>query len=88
MVWDAVPQQDRLSLYRRMAPGPVADLRAIYERQRTHVNRVVARASGRIYDRYLKANRVEAGIASYDEVVRLILGVRYGPDWTPLLSSH
>jgi hypothetical protein len=84
----AVPQQDRASLVRRIAPGPLADLRAIAKRQRTQVNRVVAGASGRIYDRYLKANRVEAGIASYDEVVRLILGVRYGPDWTPLLATH
>jgi hypothetical protein len=84
----AVPQQDRASLVRRIAPGPLADLRAIAERQRAQVNRVVAGASGRIYDRYLKANRVEAGIASYDEVVRLILGVRYGPDWTPLPASR
>ena len=84
----AVPQQDRASLVRRIAPGPLADLRAIAERQRTQVNRVVAGASGRIYDRYLKANRVEAGIASYDEVVRLILGVRYGPDWTPLPAAR
>ena len=84
----AVPQQDRRGFVGRIAPGPLADLRAIAERQRTQVNPVVSSASGRIYDRYLKANRVEAGIASYDEVVRLILGVRYGPDWTPLLSSR
>ena len=36
----------------------------------------VSRAGWRVYDSYLKANRVEAGTASYDEVVRLVLGTR------------
>jgi hypothetical protein len=36
----------------------------------------VSRAGWRVYDSYLKANRVEAGTASYDEIVRLVLGAR------------
>jgi hypothetical protein len=36
----------------------------------------VSRAGWRVYNSYLKANRVEAGTASYDEVVRLVLGTR------------
>ncbi len=83
----AVAEPDRAALLRRLDSGPLTDLRAIAQRQRTHVNRVVASASERIYDGYLKANRVQAGITSYDEVVRLVLGVRYGPDWTPLLTA-
>lgn len=79
----AMRREDRADLYRRLSSGPLADLRAIAERQQKNVNRAAASASGRIYDRYLKANRVEAGIASYDEVVQLALGVRFGPDWTP-----
>lgn len=68
-----------------LAAGPRADLRAIAERYRRQVNPSVSSAGWLVYDRYLKANRVAAGTASYDQVVRLVLGVRFGPDWTPLL---
>jgi hypothetical protein len=44
---------------------------------------VIADAGWQVYDRYLKANRVEAGTRSYAEVVKLILGVRFGSDWVP-----
>ncbi len=57
----------------RLAPGPAADLRAVARRLRTAVP-LVQRNAGRVYDRYLRANRVEAGIASYGEVVDLVLG--------------
>jgi hypothetical protein len=40
----------------------------------------VAAAGWRVYDRYLKANNVPEGTASYADVVRLALGVR--------LSAH
>jgi hypothetical protein len=43
----------------------------------------VRRAARDVYDSYLKANRVELGIASYDAVVRLALGVRFDPEWKP-----
>ncbi|HET7695768.1 MAG TPA: DUF3810 family protein [Vicinamibacterales bacterium] len=53
--------------------GPKIDLVAIRTRyaQTSGVLRFAARES---YDRYLKANRVEKGIESYDAVVQLILG--------------
>ena len=35
---------------------------------------MLSQASWRVYDAYLKANRVEAGTASYAQVVQLILG--------------
>jgi hypothetical protein len=41
-------------------------------------------AGWRVYDSYLKANRVEAGAASYGEVVRLALGARLASGWQPL----
>ena len=75
---------DRADLAGRLAPGPRADLRAIADRLRRHVNPTVSAAGWRVYDRYLKANRVEAGAASYAEVVHLVLGVRFGPGWMPL----
>ena len=80
----SVRAADRADIAGRLAAGPRADRRAIADRVRRHVNPRVSAAGWRVYDRYLKANRVEAGAASYAEVVRLALGVRFGPDWTPL----
>jgi len=67
---------ERVEVATRLADGPRADLRAIADRVRLHVRPVVANAGWRVYDSYLKANRVDAGVRSYDEVVRLALGVR------------
>jgi hypothetical protein len=80
----SVDASDRTAIAARLAAGPRADRRAIAERVRRHVNPRVSAVGWRVYDRYLKANRVEAGTASYAEVVRLALGVGFGPDWTPL----
>lgn len=83
----AVRQEDQSELFHRLGPGPIEDLRAMGQRRQKNVNRAASRTSERIYDRYLKANRVQAGIASYDEVVRLALGARFGADWTPRLRD-
>lgn len=77
-----VPEADRRALSARLDPGPRADLRAAFERTRRNVSPVVADAGWRVYDRYLKANRVEAGRESYRDVVRLVLGIRLDPDKT------
>ena len=82
---DAASPSDRAALTGRLGPGPRDDLRAIAQRLQRDVNPTVSAAGWRVYDRYLKANRVEAGVASYSEVLRLVLGVRFGPGWTPLL---
>jgi len=81
----AVRPHDRGALVATLAAGPRADLNAIADRYRRQVNPSVSAAGWHVYDRYLKANRVAAGTASYDQVVRLVLSVRFGPDWTPLL---
>ena len=80
----AVPERDRPSVAARLGPGPRADLRAIRERFLRHVNPRVSAAGWRVYDSYLKANRVEAGAASYEEVVRLVLGTRLPSGWDPM----
>ena len=59
----------------RLASGPAEDLRAIGRRLARAAPRV-RRQANRVYDRYLRANRVSSGIASYGEVVDLLLGVR------------
>jgi hypothetical protein len=53
--------------------GPRSDLVAIQQRY-LRTNRVLRVAAREGYDRYLKANRVEKGVESYDAVVQLILG--------------
>lgn len=67
---------DRAAVSARLGPGPRNDLRAIAARISRQVRPVVSDAGWRVYDTYLKANRVEAGTASYAEVVRLVLGSR------------
>ena len=73
-----VSGRDRVALSTALGAGPAADLRAIRERDAREVNLRLSAAGWRVYDSYLKANRVDAGAASYDEVVRLVLGVRLG----------
>jgi hypothetical protein len=79
-------RDDRREISSRLDPGPREDLRAMAERIRKNVKPVVADAGWRVYDKYLKANRVEAGTASYAEVVRLILGTTFDAGWRPLLK--
>ena len=81
----AVGARDRAELAARLAPGPRADLLAIARRLQQQVSPTISAAGWRANDLYLKANRVEAGADSYAEVVRLVLGVRFGPNWTPRL---
>jgi uncharacterized protein DUF3810 len=68
---------ERRDVQQRLEPGPRADLAASAERVARNASPRVAQAGWRVYDRYLKANRVESGTRSYTEVVRLILGTRY-----------
>ena len=73
----------RAEVAARLGPGPRADLAAIRARLVRQVDRRVFAVGQRVYDRYLKANRVEAGVESYGHVVQLVLGVRFGPGWVP-----
>lgn len=68
-------EEERGRVWGRLAPGPADDLRAVAARTREAVP-IVRRNANRVYDQYLKANRVEAGVASYGEVVDLVLGAR------------
>jgi hypothetical protein len=79
----AVGGPDRAVLSNALAPGPRADLLAIRDRYAREVNPRLSAAGWRVYDSYLKANRVTAGAASYDEVIRLVLGTRVAgrPAW-------
>ena len=84
----SLPSDLRAEVTARLRPGPRSDLQAIAERVRREANPAVSRAGWRVYDRYLKANRVEAGAASYAEVVRIVLGTCFRSDWTPRLKGQ
>jgi len=75
---NSVPRADRAGILGRLESGPRADLRAIAARLARDVKPQVSAAGWRVYDQYLKANRIEAGTASYAQVVRLVLGTRLG----------
>jgi hypothetical protein len=64
--------------------GPRADINAVVERLQRGQLPWLRATSWRVYDQYLKANRVEAGIRSYGAVVTLILRAQFGPGWTPV----
>jgi hypothetical protein len=67
-----------------LGPGPQQDIEAINARMRRS-KPVVRRAAREVYDSYLKANRVEEGIDSYEAVVRLVLGTTFDEGWAPTL---
>ncbi len=67
--------------------GPQDDLRAIGDRYR-RASPIVREASREVYDSYLKANRVDEGIAAYGAVVRLMLGTEFVSDGVPRLRSR
>lgn len=78
-----LPPAARERVWAALDDGPRRDLRAVAARLREAVP-VVRRNARRVYDRYLRANRVEAGIASYGLVVDLLLGTDGTPTWREL----
>ncbi len=82
-----LPRDDRKALGSALSPAVLADLEAIRLRLSRASPRVSTAARG-AYDTYLRANRVEEGIASYGAVVRLMLGTSFGDDWTPRLRPQ
>jgi hypothetical protein len=76
--------QERARLNAALQDGPRRDINAVIARLRRGQIPALQRASWQVYDTYLKANRVEAGVRSYGEVVTLLLRARFDPDWTPV----
>ena len=66
----------------KLDEGPRQDLNAIAARYRRS-SPVVRKVAQDVYDSYLKANRIEEGIANYDAVLQLMLGTTLGGEWTP-----
>jgi hypothetical protein len=68
----ALPADARQRVLRQLDAGIRADISAI-SRRMLRENPQVQRAASRVYDKYLQANRVEEGVASYSRAVSLIL---------------
>lgn len=83
-VSSGLPMQDRRALAAALSSAVAGDLAAERERfdRSSETVRVAARGA---YDTYLRANRVDEGIASYNAVVRLMLGVTFDGDWKPVV---
>jgi len=77
-------RQNRAALAGALAVGPRDDVRAMRERSLREVSPRLSEAGWRIYDSYLRANRVESGARSYGEVVTLVLGLRI--DGRPIVT--
>ena len=84
-VMSALPRSEREDMVLGLNEGPRNDLRAIGDRIRSQMSPAASRAGYAMYDKFLKANRVEAGVRSYGEVLRLLLGTRFEDDRTPAL---
>lgn len=67
--------QKRHYARREFAPLVWSDFAALRRRDARHINVMLAHWSWRTYNVYLKSNRIAAGVANYDEVTRLMLGV-------------
>jgi hypothetical protein len=85
IVVSALPDAERTTVAAALDQGPRRDLRAVADRILTQSVPIARRAGNAVYDRFLKANRVDAGIASYGGVVRLILGTRFVSGDVPAL---
>jgi hypothetical protein len=75
---------DRRRLAAALEKGPRRDIDAIADRMRRGELPFLRNASWRVYDQYLRANRVEEGVASYGAVVTLILQARFEDGWVPV----
>jgi hypothetical protein len=67
-----------------LAPGPRRDLGRIAQRVHRGQVPLVREAGWRIYDGYLRANRVDDGVRRYGAVLALILRARFEDGWRPV----
>ncbi len=83
-----VSADDRKRLWDTVAEGPRRDIQAISERLQRGQLPFLRDASWRVYDGYLRANRVEEGIRSYGQVINLVLRARFEDGWVPVRRTE
>jgi hypothetical protein len=74
----------RAQLAKAIDAGPRSDIEAIIGRLQRAQLPWLRNAGWALYDRYLRANRVEGGVRSYGAVVSLILQTKFDDGWTPV----
>jgi hypothetical protein len=79
------PGPNSTEAWPKLSPQVVSDISAMRERARKRIKPAVAKLQARIYNRFLKANRVQAGIGSYGLVTTLMAGTRFEGNWTPVV---
>jgi hypothetical protein len=82
-----LPRDVRQGLRVEISAAVAADLAAA-SRRVARASPVVQTAARGAYDAYLRANRVDEGIASYQGVVRLMLGTALDAEGTPRLRPN
>jgi len=80
--------ENRQRLWDAVADGPRRDIQAISDRLRRGQLPLLRRVSWRVYDGYLRANRVEEGVRSYGQVINLILQARFEDGWVPVRRTN
>jgi len=84
----ALDRDERREVRRRL-PGLVqADIEAMDRRTARDQVRAVSLTVWRVYDSYLRSNRVTSGVRNYGEVVQLMVGTRFARGWTPVVRSQ
>jgi hypothetical protein len=71
----SMPGSDTSAVVRTIGPGPRRDIRAVADRSE-RVWPWLRRPAWWLYDRYLRANRVEQGVQSYGAALELMVGTR------------
>ncbi len=79
-----VSPEGRKQLWDAVAEGPRRDIQAITDRLQRGQLQFLRNASWRVYDGYLRANRVEEGVRSYGQVISLVLQTRFEDGWVPV----
>jgi hypothetical protein len=74
---------DRSAIVRAIDPGPRRDIQAIADRS-TRVWPRLREPAWWLYDRYLRANRVEQGVRSYGAALELMVGTKLGDGYDPV----
>jgi hypothetical protein len=79
-----VRADERRELASVLDEGPRRDVAAIGERVRGGQVPLLRDAGWRLYDQYLKANRVEEGVRNYGLVLTLLARARFDEGWLPV----
>jgi hypothetical protein len=79
-----VGPDERRQLVAALEDGPRRDIAAVAARIRRGQVPLLRDAGWRVYDRYLKANRVEEGVRNYGVVLTLLARARFEQGWLPV----